>query len=201
MHTAYVELMRRHLPRHVPEPGRALVIGLGAGSMVKSLAQAGHDVHAIELDPGVVQVARDYFGLRPEHARVFVGDARSQLKGLRDKERYDLVVIDAYGAGTPPRHIYNRDAYREVGQLLSPDGVVMINVIARTDPLDQTAAHQRGVPGLSVYPGRSHCPCQHRHRGTVQSDPDWPKPALHRSRLPPVRAPTACCPSIAPSSP
>ena len=46
-----------------PEPGRALVIGLGGAAFPRRLAEAGWEVEAVEIDPVVVDLARRYFDL------------------------------------------------------------------------------------------------------------------------------------------
>ncbi|MEW6280942.1 MAG: fused MFS/spermidine synthase, partial [Candidatus Eremiobacterota bacterium] len=58
-------------------PGRALVLGLGGGSVVRWLDEAGWSVEAVEVDPVVLEVARGYFGLQAE---VHVSDARRFLE-------------------------------------------------------------------------------------------------------------------------
>ena len=55
--------------------GRALVVGLGGGGLPVFLAQAcGLQVDAVELDPVVLSLARQHFGL-PEGASLTVRGA------------------------------------------------------------------------------------------------------------------------------
>lgn len=113
----------------VPDPGRILMIGLGGGAMARflRLAYPGASVDAVEIDPAVVEVARRYFEL-PEHPllRVHVADGRAFVEGSR--ERWDLVILDAYGAGGVPAALGTREFLAAVRARTAPGGVVAANL-------------------------------------------------------------------------
>ncbi|HEX9434450.1 MAG TPA: fused MFS/spermidine synthase, partial [Burkholderiales bacterium] len=80
-----------------PEPNSVLLVGLGGGALVRFLNHYFPDVRldVVEIDPAVVEVARDYFGTRPvPGTRILVADGRDFL--ARSTERYDLILLDAH---------------------------------------------------------------------------------------------------------
>lgn len=73
-----------------PNAKTALVLGLGTGKTATDLAARGVKVLAVEVEPGVVELARKWFDFRGE---VVVDDAAHYLETHSD--RYDIVVVDA----------------------------------------------------------------------------------------------------------
>lgn len=107
-------------------PGDLLLIGLGGGSIAKSFAERGWSVDAVEIDPVVVEMAQEYFGLEPSHARVVTMDGRRFLSA--SAKQYDLIILDAYGSSSIPFHLVTREAFEIVASRLQPDGVLAINM-------------------------------------------------------------------------
>jgi spermidine synthase len=110
----------------VPKPGRVLVVGVGGGSVLKDFASRGWSVDAVEIDPVVVKVAREHFGLSPEDGQVFTMDGRRFIGGNRGP--YDIVVMDAFGSSSIPFHLVTREAFGLIASRLAPGGVLAINV-------------------------------------------------------------------------
>ncbi|MCL6591419.1 MAG: fused MFS/spermidine synthase [Firmicutes bacterium] len=123
-----------------PQPSRALFIGLGGGSAPRKFL---HDypsletVEAVEIDPEIAKVAYRYFQL-PENdprLRVIVKDGRLYVEqkaweiAAGKAKSYDIVVIDAYSASSIPYHLTTLEFVQNVRQILSPDGVVVSNII------------------------------------------------------------------------
>ncbi|MDX6768299.1 MAG: fused MFS/spermidine synthase [Elusimicrobiota bacterium] len=118
-----------------PRAASALVIGLGGGGLVRGLQQRGLGVDAVELDPGVVAAARDWFGLDPK-TRVIVGDGRAALSSGGP---WDLVFLDAFGAESPPAHLFTREAFLQARAALSPGGAFAVNLVTAVDGRDDRA--------------------------------------------------------------
>lgn len=115
----------------VPDAKRVLVIGLGGGAVTKRYWHDYPDmkVDSVEIDPGVVDVARRYFGLPQDpRLRVFVQDGRRYITTTR--ETYDIIVLDAYYADSLPFHLTTQEFFGEVKSRLNPGGVVVYNVIS-----------------------------------------------------------------------
>jgi len=109
---------------------RVLVVGLGAGSIPKRFLRDYPDVtvDSVELDPAVVDIAKQYFGVHEEQRHhIVVADGRQFLR--RADASYDLIVMDAYFAEGIPFHLVTREFLRLVKSHLRPGGVVAANVV------------------------------------------------------------------------
>ncbi len=112
-----------------------LVIGLGGGSLIKEYNQFlpekfdDFQIDAVEIDPKIVKVARDYFKLRPDEANVYVADGSTYLRNTTQK--YDLIVLDAFQNELYlPFHLSTKEFFSLLKQRLKPDGVLTMNVIS-----------------------------------------------------------------------
>ena len=130
---AYTRMMMASLLL-APEPARILAIGLGGGTiptvLVEVLADAQVDV--VEIDPAVADLARRYFDFETNaRLRLHLADARPFVKrALMREERYDLVLLDAYGGDYIPEHLMTREFLEETRGLLKPNGVVAANTFS-----------------------------------------------------------------------
>jgi spermidine synthase len=110
------------------KPGKLLLIGLGGGSIVKNFSQDGWTVDVVEIDPEVTKIAYKYFGVEPSEARIFNMDGRRFLS--THKEKYDIIIMDAYGSSSIPFHLVSEEAFGLISSRLRPDGVFAINIFA-----------------------------------------------------------------------
>jgi spermidine synthase len=108
------------------EPGTLCLVGLGGASVAKNFDHTGWQVDAVEIDPEIVSVAHRQFGLAENEARVFITDGRRYFRTT--PERYDLVILDAFGSSSIPFHLVTRESFAEIKARLKPGGVVAINV-------------------------------------------------------------------------
>jgi spermidine synthase len=133
---------------------RILMIGLGAGSISTYLALAMPDarIDVVELDPGVIDAGKDYFGLRDtDRVRLIAGDGRVYLN--RHKELYDLILLDAFRELGIPFHLLTREFYGLVKERLAPGGAMASNVAANTKLYLSTLVTLSAVfPTVDVYP-------------------------------------------------
>ncbi len=120
-----------------PSIKRLAVIGLGGGgfSMLLRRALPDAEIDAVEIDPVVVRVAREHFGLREDaQLRVHVGDGATFLQ--QSTVPYDLIFLDAYNAHDIPEHLRTQAFFQMVRGKLTPTGVVIANVgLPRDDEL------------------------------------------------------------------
>ncbi|MGB0514714.1 MAG: spermidine synthase, partial [Wenzhouxiangellaceae bacterium] len=109
----------------IKSPGsRALVLGLGGGTIAADLQDLGYTVDSVELDARIAEVARHYFGLEL-NGRLFVDDGRHFLEA--GESRYDLILFDVYQAEVPPVHLLTREAFERAARRLSPGGMIVVN--------------------------------------------------------------------------
>src|SRR5262249_24825423 len=119
---------------HLDRPIRYAVIGLGTGSLA---CKAGQEdlVHYYEIDPKIIDVARDpnLFSLlaacRPD-VPIILGDARLTLEEAPEGA-YDLIVVDAFSSDAIPIHLLTREAMATYLKKLSPHGLVVMHVSNR----------------------------------------------------------------------
>ncbi len=113
-----------------------LFIGLGGGTGPKQYLHdyPGVRVRVAEVDPAVIRVAEDYFGMEAnDRLRIDTMDGRVALHRMRD--RVDVIVVDAYYSGrygsSIPFHLTTREFFDLAARRLTDDGIVLYNVIQK----------------------------------------------------------------------
>lgn len=101
---------------------------------------AGFAVDNVELDPGVVQVVRDYFGF---DGRVIIDDARSHIR--RTAKRYDLVFFDVLNGFSVAPHLLTREAFAEVKAILAPKGILTVNTLGFESHLKTDDPYEKAI--------------------------------------------------------
>ncbi|MEF8907367.1 MAG: fused MFS/spermidine synthase [Haloarculaceae archaeon] len=123
-----------HLIRDEPDVDRVLFVGGGGFSGPKRYLAEYPDatVDVVELDPAVVDAAREYFRV-PDSPRLTVHTMDGR-RFLRETNRtYDVIVLDAYRADEVPYHLTTVEFMRLVEDRLAADGAVVANLISATD--------------------------------------------------------------------
>jgi spermidine synthase len=127
-----------------PSPQRILIIGLGGGTLPRTLQRIlpTARIDAVEVDPAVVRVAYKYFEFVPlPQTHVFEEDGRVFAKRMgKQQTRYDLVMLDAFDHEYIPEHLLTREFLREINGLLSENGVLAANTFASSRLYDFESA-------------------------------------------------------------
>src|SRR4051812_16026793 len=138
-----------------PKVERIAEIGLGGGRTVSYLSASLPDtgILAIELDKDVVDLAKKYFKFQETaRLRAVVSDGRAYL--LKDTEKWDVILIDAYRGPFVPFHLLTREFYQLVKTRLNPGGVVVQNIEPTTMLFDSASATLKSVfPSVDLYDG------------------------------------------------
>ncbi len=125
---SYARHMMAALPV-VEKPKRILVVGLGGACIQRYLRKLLPDatIETAELDPEMRNVAATYFFFQ-EDARqvVHLGDGRTFIE--RSKQRYDLILLDAFSATSIPYQLTTREFLQAVKDRLADGGVVCANL-------------------------------------------------------------------------
>jgi spermidine synthase len=134
---------------------RIAEIGLGGGRTVSYLSATLPDtaILAVELDKDVVDLARKYFQFKETaRLRTVVSDGRAYL--LKDQDKWDIILIDAYRGPFVPFHLLTREFYNLVKSRLNPGGVVVQNIEPSTMLFDSASATLKSVfPSVDLYDG------------------------------------------------
>ncbi|MFN3890779.1 MAG: hypothetical protein ACK4MV_10320 [Beijerinckiaceae bacterium] len=105
-------------------------IGLGVGSLACH-TRPGEAITFYEIDPLVIGIARDrslfrYLADCAPDAATVLGDARLTIAG--QKEKSDVVVVDAFTSDAIPAHLMTREAVALFRDRAKDDGVVLFHI-------------------------------------------------------------------------
>jgi spermidine synthase len=131
-----------------------LEIGFGGGRTAWYLHRFLPDVAvtSVELDPTVVELAHKYFGIR-EEPNFHVANRDGRIFLADSKERYDIILIDAYRGPFVPFHLLTKEFYGIVKSHLADGGVVAQNVEPSTMLFDSAVKTISSVfPQTEFYP-------------------------------------------------
>ena len=130
-----------------------LEIGFGGGRTSWYLHRYLPNVQltSVELDPAVVELAKKYFGIKQEpNFQIVNRDGRLFLS--ESKDRYDIILIDAYRGPFVPFHLLTREFFQIVKDHLAAGGVVAQNVEPSTMLFDSAVKTINTVfPQLDFY--------------------------------------------------
>jgi len=172
-----------------PEPARALLLGLGGGSLARFIRHAlpGTHVTAVEINPAVIAAAREHFFLPADDAQLNVelGDGADYVAAR--SACADVIMVDAYDGDEQVDALASDKFYAHCSTALAPDGVLVANVWSNDRRFDAIvgrieAAFPRGVlclpakkPGNVVVLGFDRSPGQpswidlRRHARTLEA--------------------------------
>jgi|TARA_A100001518_G_scaffold4172_1_gene5523 spermidine synthase len=107
---------------------RVLALGLGGGSLVSAVLThlQPQQITAVELRPGVVDVARRWFGL-PDDPRLTVLIDSAEKVIEREQASADLVLLDLYMEGGITALQLRMDFLEQCHAALRPGGLMVVN--------------------------------------------------------------------------
>ena len=111
------------------EPRRILVVGLGGGTLPMFLRKHYPDatIDAVDIDPDVVTVAKEFFGFREDNRmKAHVIDGRQFIE--KSRQPYDVIFLDAFGSDSVPEHLTTQEFLRAVRRAVKPGGGVVGNL-------------------------------------------------------------------------
>jgi spermidine synthase len=130
-----------------------LEIGFGGGRTAWYLHKFLPDVQvtSVELDPTVLELAKKYFGIKDE-PNFHVANRDGRLFLQESKDKYDIILIDAYRGPFVPFHLLTKEFYTIVKDHLADGGVVAQNVEPSTMLFDSAVKTINAVfPQLDFY--------------------------------------------------
>ena len=145
----YTRCMMAFLLFH-PEPRRALMIGLGGGSLAKFFYRNLRrvQVRVVELEESVVAAAREHFALPAESARfsVAIGDGVEAL----EPECCDVLVVDAFQDELHVPALASQAFYDGAFLALAEPGAMVVNFMDDDPRFDQSLERLERAFGAAV---------------------------------------------------
>jgi len=120
------------LGSNLPERSAHLGGGLLTVPRVLAARRPGSQHIVVELEPELVRLAREKFGLPPE-VDLRLGDARAWIDETDDPastEPFDAIVIDVFAGGRIPPEFTSLDCFARARSKLSPRGRLVVNSVA-----------------------------------------------------------------------
>lgn len=137
-------------PRDIDSIERLALVGLAGGTTARQANIVFGNIHidGFEIDPKIIAVGREFFGMNQQNLNVYIQDGRWGLK--HTEFCYDIISIDAYRAPYIPWHMTTVEFFQLVEQRLTSDGVMVINI--GRSPLDRTLVNDLATTIQQVFP-------------------------------------------------
>jgi predicted membrane-bound spermidine synthase len=105
-----------------PKKNKALLLGLGAGSLYQILREQYHEVETVEIDQRIYDIGVRYFGM-PEH-NAAITDGRYYINTTEQK--YDLIIVDVIIGESLPFQLLTLESFGRIRELLTDDGILIL---------------------------------------------------------------------------
>jgi hypothetical protein len=108
---------------------RVGAVGLGIGT-VAAYARAGHIYRFYEINPHVIEIAKDHFTFLEDceaEIQLVLGDARLSLES-ESPMGFHVLVLDAFSGDAIPTHLLTTEAFATYERHLRSDGALCIHV-------------------------------------------------------------------------
>ena len=140
---------------------RILLIGLGAGSLVRYLHRTYPEcvIDAVDHSPEVIDLARGYFQLpKSSRVRIHCRDGVQFLKNHDCRQPYDLILLDAFDELGMAEAIYTSGFFSLCHAHLDPQGILCANLWSgKTSEVARIKAELK-----TQFPGQLICPVPNR---------------------------------------
>lgn len=135
-------------------PADILQLGLGAASLTRFSHRRLSEsrITVVEIDPDVVRVAHDWFGLPPADRRlaIEIGDA-GRFVARRDLAgRFGVIQVDLYDAEAAGPVHDSEGFYRHCHRLLAEPGILVVNLFGRHASFRDSAARVEALFGQTA---------------------------------------------------
>ncbi len=138
-----------------PEPENVLLIGGGLRGVLAEIAKHPvKNIDYIELDPVLTRAAMTHAfpgtlkALDDPRVSLIHIDARLYVKQAAQKntEKYDMVIVDAPDPATAVlNRYYTREFFREVREIMNPDGVFVSGLMSTSDLRGRAVANRNAA--------------------------------------------------------
>ena len=141
------------LEKFPQEKVKILVLGAGIGTInyyFDKILKGNVVIDAVELDKNVAEIGMEYFGLnnykkeKNHNIKWYFKDAKDFIKEKKHSEYYDLIIMDINNTNSkegisPPPIFFEQDIIDKIHNMLKPDGIYVIDLLARSYQSFKTA--------------------------------------------------------------
>lgn len=113
----------------MPANANVVVLGLAGGTITRQLRHyyPNYSITGVEIDPTVVQLARQYFDLDQQQIKTVVQDSRVFMQTTT--EQFDLIVLDSFtNEYYIPWHLTTQEFFTTVHDHITPGGALVFNI-------------------------------------------------------------------------
>jgi spermidine synthase len=137
------------------KPRRALILGLGAGTVAHLLTRRFGPVPivAVDDDPETVEVARNEFGLNLENLEIVIDDAFAFVECT--SKQFDLVLVDLYHGARPAGGMVSKPFLDGIRRLLGGRGQAVFNLYSAYLTEDRLARLRKAFRSVEIVPAGS----------------------------------------------
>ncbi|RNA39942.1 methyltransferase 13 isoform X2 [Brachionus plicatilis] len=124
---------------------RILIIGLGGGVLTMYCKNwlKNVEIDAVEIDPKIVNVAKDWFGLKEdERTRIYVDDGLKFInKAANDGKKWDIVIIDVNSNDStselwgPTPEFIDTELLKNCEAITEDTGIFVMNLLCLSDKI------------------------------------------------------------------
>ncbi len=136
----------QRLEKAFGQPPRVLLLGLGAGGVVKELHTIfpGCTVTTVEHDPHMIAITRELrlYAPFPEPA-IIEGDAGEVI--AHHPDHFDLVLVDLYDGRVASPLVSHETFLRDIKHHLRPGGIMLMNIFSSEPERMRTAQEVFGT--------------------------------------------------------
>ena len=109
----------------VPGAKRALISGLGAGTVANRMKVGGIGVTVVDINTDILTAARDHFGFDGVGIDVDIHDARTFVRVY--KTDFVVVIVDLFLGDNVPDYLLTRQIFTDERRYAGPDGAMVMN--------------------------------------------------------------------------
>jgi spermidine synthase len=129
-----------------------LLLGLGGGSIIKSLRQRFRykgTIKAIDIDPLMINVAHDEFGIRiDKRTQIECGEASSYIR--RETKTFDLIIVDLFIDDHVSKEILTNEFWCSLKDRVSRSGYIIFNSMHESYAITRAIKYEIRKWGFSV---------------------------------------------------
>jgi spermidine synthase len=126
------------------------IVGLAGGTIARQATAVFGPIRidGYEIDPEIITVGREYFGMDLPNLNAIAEDGRVGLE--RSDQKYTLIGVDAYRPPYIPWHLTTQEFFQLAHDRLTEDGVLVINV--GRSPSDRKLVNDLASTIQTVFP-------------------------------------------------